>query len=74
MQNAKRIGNFIKKVAKEKDISLKQIAETISCTEREVQQFCNGEEWASFHQLEKIASLLEVTMQQLLEGIESSNE
>lgn len=72
MRSIRVIGNTIKKIAKEKNVPVSVLAESIECDENKFALGLAGRSMFSFPQLELIANKLGITIDLLVPGDEDS--
>lgn len=60
------IGNNMRKIRKEKNLTLQQIADKMNCSPQNIAQYENGKRMPKLETLQKIASVLDVDINKLL--------
>lgn len=68
MKEIRLIGNCIEKLIKEQGLCTKKVAKAIGVRDNSFQKVLNGRMFLSFEQLEQLAKLLSVTIEELLNG------
>ena len=68
MQQARMLGNYVEHLAVKKGMSLSDLSHVLGCTETQVYSFIKGRAVASFNQIHKLASALDISEEQLLTG------
>ena len=68
MKEMRLIGNMVRKLSKSIQYSEMEICKTIDCTLNQYYEFLDGRLFLSFEQLEKLAELFKVTVDDIMLG------
>lgn len=68
MKEMRLIGNMAQKLSETHQYSDEEICNSLDCTMEQYQSFLNGRVFLAFDQLEKLADLFKVTIEELLAG------
>ena len=66
--NQEKIGKFISKVRKEKQLTQKQLAEELGITDRAISKWENGKSMPDLSLLKPLCQILDISINELLEG------
>lgn len=68
MQEARMLGNYVEHLAEEKQISVSELSQILSCSDNQVRSFFKGRAFASFEQLALLAKTFGLSVRALLAG------
>ena len=72
--DSKKIGNFIRELRKEKNLTQKQLAEKINITDKAISKWERGLSFPDITMLNVLCKELNVSVEELLNGEKSKNE
>lgn len=68
MKETRVIGNYVQYLAHSKDLSEDDLARLLDCSPDQIYSFFKGRSYASFSQLQKLATLFDTTVADLING------
>lgn len=68
MQEARMLGNYVQQLARGKNMTNSDLGQVMGCTENQVYSFIKGRAFASFNQIQKLATALDISEEALLTG------
>ena len=68
MREARMLGNYVEHLAEERGLSISDLSRILDCSEHQVYGFVKGRNLASFAQISKLATALDMSIDNLLSG------
>lgn len=68
MQSARMLGNYVKKLAEEKGLTIQDLNLILGCNDSQTKSFLKGRFFLSFQQISDLANALGLSISDLLKG------